>query len=65
MSRTIRSIVAATVDEKDKASKARELFIVSLLLSHFMKYKRIRISSVAACWLESGSPSSSSPDIRV
>jgi hypothetical protein len=41
MSRTIKIIVVATVDEKGTAWKTRELFIVSLLLSHFMKYKRI------------------------
>jgi hypothetical protein len=41
MSRTINSIVAATVDEKGITSKTRELFIASLLFSHFMKYKRI------------------------
>jgi hypothetical protein len=43
ISRTINSIVSATVDEKKNiATKTRELFIVSLLMSHFMKkYKRI------------------------
>ena len=41
MSRNINSFLAATVDEKDMTTKARELTIASLFLSHFIKYKRI------------------------
>jgi hypothetical protein len=47
ISRTINSIVAATFDEKVIAAKARELFILSLVLSRFIKYKRILIRIIA------------------
>jgi hypothetical protein len=41
ISRTINSIVAATFDEKDIAAKTGELFILSLVLSRFIKCKHI------------------------